>query len=137
MGSTFWSERSRRSDAPIPLRLTLIAIGLGLLAALPAYRLGGIDALRSLAVGAGLSWLAVLASFVGLSLAFRPRWSPAVIVLGGFVIRLMLLFGLLAMVARLWVVNLAHVVLWLVGFYVVLVVAEAVFLTAPERRREA
>lgn len=136
MGSTSWSERSRRSDARIPLRLTLIAIGLGLLAAVPAYRLGGEEALRSLAVGAGLSWFAVLASFIGLSLASKPQWSPAVIVLGGFVVRLALLFGLLAIVARLWVVNLAHVVLWLVGFYVVLVVAEAVFLTAPERRRE-
>ncbi len=112
-------------------------MGLGVLGAIPAYRLGGVDALRSLAVGAGLSWFAVLASYVGLSLAFRPRWSPAVIVLGGFVIRLALLFGMLAIVARLWVVNLAHVVLWLVGFYVVLVVAEAVFLTAPDRRREA
>ena len=115
----------------------MIAVGLGLVCAFPAYRVGGMDALRSLAVGAGLSWFAVLASYIGLSLAFRGRSSPAILVLGGFVVRLAMLFGMLSLVSRLWRVNLAHVVLWLVSFYVVLVVAEAVFLTAPARRREA
>jgi hypothetical protein len=114
--------------------LTAIAVGLGVACAVPVWRWGGSEALRSLGVGAGLSWFAVLASYIGLSLAFRAHRSPAVIVLGGFVVRLALLFALLGVVARLWVVNLSHVVLWLVGFYVVLVIAEAVFLTVPARR---
>jgi len=87
-------------------------------------------------VGAGLSWFAVVASYVVLMVAFRNVKSFAVvIVLGGFLLRLVVLFGLLAWISRTWAVNLGQVVIWLVCFYLVLVIVEAWILAAGESAR--
>lgn len=136
MVSTSSFARSRRSRAGLPLRLTGIQLGLAALAAFPAWRFGGATGLQSLLWGAGLSWVAVIASYAGLSLAFRNVKPFAVlIVIGGFLVRLVILFGLLTWVAKTMRVNLSQIVLWLVGFYMVLVVAEAYILAQGEKRR--
>jgi hypothetical protein len=86
-------------------------------------------------LGAGLSWMTVVASYLGLLLAFRNvKQIQAVIVLGGFVVRMVMLFGLLALIAKTLTVNLNQLVIWLVTFYLVLVVAEAWMLVNTPRR---
>jgi hypothetical protein len=87
-------------------------------------------------VGAALSWLAVVASYIGLLVAFRNvKQFAMLIVLGGFLVRITMLIGLLAWVSRTLAVDLGPVVLWIVGFYMVLVVAEAYTLVSDERPR--
>jgi hypothetical protein len=89
-------------------------------------------------LGAGLAWFAVVASYLVLLAAFRNvQRFAVVVVLGGFLVRLAVLFGLLAWISRTWSVDLSRIVLWLVSFYLVLVIAEAWVLAAAERRPEA
>lgn len=103
--------------------------------AFPAWRFGGRTGLESMLLGAGLAWIAVIASYIGLSLAFRNVKPFAVlIVIGGFLVRLVILFGLLTWVAKTMSVNLSQIVLWLVAFYMILVVAEAYILAQDEKR---
>ena len=138
MRSTSCTERSRESRARLPLRLTAIALALCAAVAYPAYRLGGRESLLSMLLGAGLSWVTIITSYAGLVLAFRNvKHIQAVIVLGGFVVRMAMLFGSLSLIARVLVVNLNQLVIWLVSFYLVLVVAEAYMLVAASPRREA
>jgi len=124
--STSRTGRSRGSRARVPLLLTGIQLALCALAAYPAYRLGGRESLRSMLLGAGLGWATVVASYVVLAAAFRrARQIQVPIVVGGFVVRFAMLFGLLALVSKMLVVDLGQLVIWLVAFYMVLVVAEA------------
>lgn len=88
-----------------------------------------------MALGAALSLVTIVISFWLLSFAFRKsRQLLAIIVLGGFVLRVALLFLFLSLVARTMAVELDEVVIWLVSFYLVLVVAEARELAAESRR---
>jgi hypothetical protein len=120
----------------LPLRLTAIQVALGAAAAYPVLRFGGRDGLESMLLGAGLSWFAVVASYVALLVAFRNVKAFAVlIVVGGFLLRLAVLFGLLWWISRTWIVNLGQLVIWLVGFYLVLVIAEAWILAKAEVKR--
>jgi hypothetical protein len=87
-------------------------------------------------LGAGLSWMTVLASYAALAVAFRNvKQLQMVIVLGGFLVRMLMLFGLLTLIAKTMIVNLSQLVLWLVGFYLVLVVVEAWTLSNQTRAR--
>jgi hypothetical protein len=96
------------------------------LAAYPAYALGGRESLFSMLMGASLSCLTIVLSYWILVLAFRNvQQIQVLIVVGGFVVRLFILFGLLAWIARTIAVDLGQLVLWLVSFYLVLVIAEA------------
>lgn len=106
-------------------------------AAYPAYRLGGRESLQGMLLGAGLSWMTVVASYTGLVLAFpRAKQLQLLIVVGGFLVRFATLFALLALISKTTTVNLSQLVIWLVGFYVVLVVAEAWTLAgSPAPRR--
>jgi hypothetical protein len=89
-------------------------------------------------LGAALSLMTIVASYLLLTWVFRrSRQQQVALVLGGFVVRLVLLFGLLSWVARSVSVNLNQLVLWLVSFYLVLVVAEARELAATQRKRTA
>jgi hypothetical protein len=104
----------------------VIAVALSALAAYPAYRLGGRESLQSMLFGAALSWLTIVASYLILTFAFRTaKELQVIIVVGGFVVRIGILFGLLKLISYALVVNLGQLVLWMVSFYVVLVVAEA------------
>jgi hypothetical protein len=120
----------------LPLRLTALQVLLAATAAWPALRLGGRTGLQSMLLAAGMSWLVVVASYFVLGIAFRRlAETQVVIVVGGFLVRFALLFALLALVAKTLTLDLGHVVLWLVGFYMVLVVAEAWSLSRPPARR--
>ena len=86
-------------------------------------------------LGAALSLVTIVISFLLLSFAFRrSRQLQSIIVLGGFVLRVALLFLFLSLVSRTMAVELEEVVLWLVSFYLVLVVVEARELAAEARR---
>ena len=87
-------------------------------------------------LGAGLSWMTITLSYLLLAWVWRrSRQLQVALVTAGFLVRVVLLFGLLAWIARTFVVNLNQLVLWLVGFYFVLVVVEARELAAAERQR--
>lgn len=87
-------------------------------------------------LGAGLSWMTVLTSYAAIVLVFRnAKQLQMVIVLGGFLVRMLMLFGLLTLIAKTMLVNLNQLVLWLVGFYLVLVVVEAWTLSNQTRAR--
>ena len=87
-------------------------------------------------LGAGLSWMTVIASYLGLMLAFRNvKQIQVLIVLGGFLVRLLMLFGILSVIAKTMTVNLNALVIWLVSFYLVLVIAEAYMLSSSTARR--
>jgi len=104
-------------------------------AAYPAWRLGGRDSLETMLLGAGLSWATILASYAALVAAFRKvKQIQMLIVLGGFVVRVLMLFGSLALISKTLSVDLGQLVIWLVSFYMVLVVAEAWTLSADARR---
>jgi hypothetical protein len=109
-------------------------MALAALAAYPAYRLGGRESLQSMLFGAGLALTTIVASYLVLVSAFRgAQRIQMVIVLGGFVLRVAMLFGLLALIARTVAVDLGQLVIWLVSFYVVLVIVEAWELAAETR----
>ena len=111
-------------------------MALAALAAYPAYRLGGRESLQSMLFGAGLALTTIVASYLVLVTAFRgAQRIQMVIVLGGFVLRVAMLFGLLALIARMVAVDLGQLVIWLVSFYVVLVIVEAWELAAETRPR--
>ncbi len=102
----------------------------------PALRFGGRTGLQSMLLAAGLSWLAVVASYVALVLTLRRvAQFQVVIVVGGFLLRFAMLFALLALVSKMLPVDLGQIVLWLVGFYMVLVVAEAWSLSRSAARQ--
>jgi len=120
------TERFRGSRGTLPLRLILLAAALAGVAAYPAYALGGHESLLSMILGASLSCLTIVLSYWILVLAFRNvQQIQVLIVVGGFVVRLFILFGLLTWIARTVAVDLSQLVLWLVSFYLVLVIAEA------------
>lgn len=105
-------------------------------AAYPAYRWGGREGLQTMLLGAGLSWFVVVASYVALVVAFRnARSLQVVLVVGGFLVRLVLLIACLALISKTLDVRLDHLVIWLVSFYMVLVIAEAYTLAAWSARR--
>jgi hypothetical protein len=108
------------------------------LTAYPAFRFGGLEGLQSMLLGAALSWLTIVASYFALSLAFRntPQFA-VIVVIGGFLVRLGALFGLLRLISKTMPIDLAHLVLWTVSFYLVLVTAEAYTLAAEVRQPEA
>jgi len=136
LGSTVSTERPVASRVSLPLRLTGIQIALCALAAYPAFRLGGREGLQSMLLGAGLGWATIVASYIGLMVAFRraKRFSMVVVVLG-FMVRLVVLFGLLRLLMQTMPIDLDRVVLWTVSFYFVLVIAEAWILAENEKRR--
>lgn len=114
----------------------LLAGALAALAAYPAYALGGQESLLSMLIGASLSCLTIVLSYWILVLAFRNvQQIQVLIVVGGFVVRLFILFGLLAWISRVIAVDLGQLVLWLVGFYLVLVIAEAYELSQQLRSK--
>lgn len=87
-------------------------------------------------LGAAFALGTVVASYLLLAFAFRgSRQLQVAIVLGGFVVRVAMLFALLLGIARLAVVDMNQLVLWLVSFYLVLVVAEARELASGAARR--
>jgi hypothetical protein len=119
----------------IPVTLILLTAGLAALAGIPAGLLGGAEGLTMMAVGAGVSLAIVLGGYGCVRLAFRgPDRFAVKLVVGGFLIRLVLLALALAALVNLTSIDPGRFVLWLVTFYFTLVMAEAWILARAERR---
>ena len=118
--------RRGESRSKAPIRIALLAVTLAAAAAVPTTILGGVDALSMMGLGAGLGLAIVLGGYYCVQLAFRgPDRYAVKLVVGGFVVRLGLLFAALAVLAAATDIPVSRFVLWLVAFYFVLVLAEA------------
>jgi len=116
----------------IPATLAMITIALAGLLAIPTGLAGGVDAVFMMAVGAGVGLAVVVGGYWIAALAFRgPDRFATKLVVGGFVIRLLLLFLVLAALVAGTDLDPSRFVLWLVSFYFVLIMVEA-FLLARE-----
>jgi hypothetical protein len=112
-----------------------VTLAMAALIGAPAALMGGADALAMVGVGAGLALLTVLGGYAAARLAFRgPDRYAVKLVVGGFVVRLVLLVLLLAALVAFTGLDPARFVLWLVTFYFVLVLAEAWLLARAERQ---
>jgi len=110
----------------LPARLLATAILLAGVAAIPTATLGGDAALGMMSLGAGMALAVVLGGWWIARLAFRgPDVFATKLVVGGFLVRMILL--VLAMFALVAVtdIELSRFVLWLVTFYFALILVEA------------
>jgi len=112
--------------ARIPRILLLTAGSLGAVAAVPAGILGGTDQLARMALGNVVALASVLGGWWLAKLAFRgPDRFATKLVVGGFVTRMVLLFGFAAVVVTATGTDPSAFVLWLVSFYFALILVEA------------
>jgi hypothetical protein len=114
------------SGLPLPTLLSGVTLTIAALAAIPTTLLGGIEAVSMLALGAGLGLASVLGGYFCSALAFRgPDRYATKLVVGGFLIRMALLFALVAAIVSATGIEPSRFILWLVCFYFVLVMVEA------------
>ena len=107
------------------------------IAAIPTSLIGGTDALMMMGVGAGAGLATVLGGYYCMMLAVRgPDRFAVKLVVGGFLVRLVLLMLTLAALVLLAGIEPARFVLWLVGFYIALVLCEAVILARESMTAE-
>ena len=110
----------------IPAILALVTLALVALAAGPTILLGGREALARMALGASVALASVVGGFWLARLAFRgPDRYATKLVVGGFVTRMVLLFGTAVAVVAATGADPADFVLWLVSFYFALILVEA------------
>ncbi len=82
--------------------------------------------------------MTIVASYLILSIAFRTaKQLQVIIVVGGFVLRVAILFGLLKLISILLIVDLRQLVIWMMSFYLVLVLAEAWDLAQESRTQRS
>jgi hypothetical protein len=126
------AKRSEAADR-IPITMILITLALGVLTGVPTTLVGGRDAVAMMSIGAGLSLLTVLGGYACVRLALRgPDRYAVKLVVGGFVIRLVLLVAAVVGLVALTGLDPARFVLWVVTFYFALVMAEAWILARRE-----
>lgn len=117
----------------IPAILATITIVLASIAAVPTRIVGGTAALSMMALGAGISLVAVLGGWWIAQLAFRgPDRFATKLVVGGFMIRIVLLLLTMSAIGAVTGIEVSRFILWLVVFYFALVLAEAVILAAEQ-----
>jgi hypothetical protein len=115
--------------------MILITVMLGILAGIPTTLVGGRDAVAMMSVGAGLSLLTVLGGYWCARLALRgPDRYAVKLVVGGLLIRIVLLVGAIIGFVALTGLDPGRFVLWVVTFYFALVMAEAWILARREMR---
>jgi hypothetical protein len=113
----------------IPPTLILLTVALAGIATIPTSLIGGTEAVAMMGVGAGAALLTVLGGYYCVQLAIRgPDRFAVKLVVGGFLIRLVLLMLTLVALVALTGIEPSRFVLWLVGFYIALVMAEAAIL---------
>ena len=123
------SVRAPLSKERLPSALAILTIGLTALLAIPMGVRGGTEAILTVATGAGISLGVVL---VGLWLSDLiwsgndPHGTKAAI--GGFIVRFALLLFVLATLGFGLGIDVSRFLMWLVTFYFVLIMAEAVIL---------
>ncbi len=112
--------------AGIPRILLRTAGALAVVAAIPAAVLGGADQLAHMALGNVVALASVLGGWWLAKLAFRgPDRFATKLVVGGFVTRMVLLFGFAAVIVTSTGADPSAFVLWLVSFYFALILVEA------------
>jgi hypothetical protein len=122
----------------IPAVLTLATAVLAAIAALPTALIGGSEALAMMGVGAVASLVTVLGGYWIAQLAFRgPDRFATKLLVGGFVTRMFLLFGVVAMLVLAAKLPITAFMLWLVGFYFALILVEAWLLSRPAAGSES
>ena len=110
----------------IPTILTGTTILLAGIAAIPTALLGGDDALGMMSLGGGLALAVVLAGWWIAQFAFRgPDVFATKLVVGGFIVRMALLFLAMVTIVAVTDLELGRFVLWLVSFYFALILVEA------------
>ena len=113
----------------IPAALALVTVALAGLLAIPTGLMGGREALLMMTVGAGVGLGTVVLGYWIAGLAFRgPDRFATKLVVGGFVVRMVLLFVALAALVAGTDLDPSRFVLWLVSFYFVLIMVEAYLL---------
>lgn len=113
----------------IPATLALVTVALAGLLAIPTGLMGGREALLMMTVGAGVGLGTVVLGYWIAGLAFRgPDRFATKLVVGGFVVRMVLLFVALAALVAGTDLEPSRFVLWLVSFYFVLIMVEAYLL---------
>lgn len=110
----------------IPLILTVTWIALTTAAALATLPIAGTEGLSLLLLGSGTALVAVIGGWYVAQLAFRgPDVFATKLVVGGFLVRLILLALTMTALVLVTGVEPARFVLWLVTFYFVLILVEA------------
>jgi hypothetical protein len=110
----------------VPRTLILLTAGLVVVAGIPTAILGGTEALGRMALGAAVSLASVLGGYYLARFAFRgPDRFATKLVVGGFITRMVLLFGISAAVVAATGVDPSAFVMWLVSFYFALILVEA------------
>ena len=103
-----------------------MTVALAGIAAIPTVKIGGTDELAMLALGAGVALFSVLGGWFVAKVAFRgPDRFATKLVVGGFLMRLMLLLMTMTVLVAVVGVELSRFILWLVSFYFALLMAEA------------
>jgi hypothetical protein len=103
-----------------------MTLALAVVAGIPTARIGGTDELLMMGLGAGVALVSVLGGYFIAQMAFRgPDRFASKLVLGGFLIRLVLLALTMTVIVTVTRIPLSRFVLWLVAFYFVLLMAEA------------
>jgi hypothetical protein len=110
----------------IPKTLTLLTISLAAIAAIPTTLLGGVDAASMMALGAGLSLAIVLGGYFSVRFLLRgPSRFAAGLMVAGFVARFAFFFLAVAFLVATTDLEPGRFILWMIGFYFILVMAEA------------
>ena len=106
--------------------LTGVTLALVGAAAIPARKIGGNDELTMMGLGAGVALFSVLGGWFVAGLAFRgPDRFATKLVVGGFLVRLILLFLTMTAIVAVAHIPPARFVLWLVTFYFAMLMVEA------------
>ncbi len=110
----------------IPATLALLTVTLAGILAIPTGLTGGREAVLMMSVGAGVGLGTVVLGYWIAALAFRgPDRFATKLVVGGFVVRMALLFLTMAALVLGTDLDPSRFVLWLVTFYFVLIMVEA------------
>lgn len=91
--------------------------------------------LNHMLLGAGCSWMTIISSYFVLMFVVRDaRQFQVAIAVGGLFLRLIFLGVLFAWLGRVFRIDLAQVIVWLVAFYLVLVIYEGFDMAAEARK---
>ena len=132
------TEKSKSPGASVPVVLLLTTLGMLLVVGIPTALIAGTEKLRMVGLGAGLAFLTVIAGYGFAKLAFRgPDPFAAKVMVGGFLIRMILLVVFLAAFVSATGMDLGQFILWVITFYFALIMAEAWVLAKGEMRERA
>ena len=125
-------------DTRFPLQVGATLAIAGAIGAYPLLKYGSEEKVLGVALGAGLSTLNVLLGYLAIEFSFEKSYTVFVrSVLGGMGLRLVLMLGLLAAVISLFRVHTLALTFSLLGFYVVFLLLEVLFIQRKVSVRNA